>query len=165
MPAARDGSAGLTVRAARAGDAADVRALTAPELDRSRYGSGARSAIETALRAADAESRALVGADGGRIVGIIVYGTIAGSVGTGRFQLVITDAGRRRRGIATALVNAAVASLVADGSRVLFVELPDDPALADAKHLLFRAAFRVEASVADYFSDGVDLLVLRRDLV
>ena len=36
------------------------------------------------------------------------------------------------------------------------------PALLAAKQLLLRCQFSVDATVADYFRDGVDLAILRR---
>jgi len=164
MPSAARHRGTVTVRAPRAQDEPVIRALTFPEIERSSYCVSLRSALEAVLAGADPESRGLVAIDDGRLVGIVVYGAIAGSVGAGRLQLIVIDRDTRMRGIATTLVHAAIAALGAEGVRFITVELPDDPTLSALKQLLLRCRFSVEATVADYFRDGVDLAILRRDL-
>jgi ribosomal protein S18 acetylase RimI-like enzyme len=102
--------------------------------------------------------------EGARVVGRIDFGVIAGAQGAGRLQAITVDAASRRRGVARALVDAAVATLRDEGCRFVAVEIPDDPAAAPARALLADRDFRVEASVAGYFREGVAMLILRRDL-
>ena len=154
----------VTLRALRVEDGPAARALALPEIERSPYGVSIRSALDAVLAGTDPDSRGLVAIHDGLLVGIAVHGTIAGALGAGRLQLIVVDRDLRRRGIATKLVHGAVAALGAEGVRFVTVELPDDPALLAAKQLLLRCQFSVEATVADYFRDGVDLAILRRDL-
>jgi ribosomal protein S18 acetylase RimI-like enzyme len=98
------------------------------------------------------------------VVGVVVFGAIAGSLGAGRVQLIVVSRSSRRSGIASALIERALDVLAAERMRAAFVELPDDPALSAATRLLVRCGFRIEARVADHFRDGIDLAVLRRDL-
>ena len=93
----------------------------------------------------------------------MIHGTVAGAEGAGRLQLVVTAAAFRRAGIATQLVEAAVADLRDAGVRFTMVEIPDDPLLAPAISLLERCRFRIDARVPDFYRDGVDLAVFRRD--
>ena len=164
MPSAGTDRGIVTLRALRAEDGPVVRALALPEIERSPYGSGSSSALEAVLTGADPDSRGLVAIHDGRLVGIAVYGAIAGTAGAGRLQLVVVDRDTRMRGIATKLVHGAIAALGAEGARFVTVELPDDPVLSASKQLLLRCRFHVEVMVADYFRDGVDLAILRRDL-
>ena len=143
---------------------AAVRALVAPEIDGSRYRSAARAALESVIAGTDPESRGLVAVTDGRIVGLVVHGTTAGSDGAGRVLLIVIDPGARRRGVATALVDAAMADLRREGARFVVVEVADDPVLAPALALLRRCGFEPEARVADFFRDGVDLVILRREI-
>ena len=154
----------VTVRALRADDAPSIRALALPGIDGSRYAESARSALDGVLDGRDPDSRALVAVDAGRIAGIVILGSIAGAVGTGRLQLIVVERHARRRGIATQLIRGAIASLVADGMRIAVIELPDDPTLGAAKALLLGCGFHIVARVADYFRDGVDLAILQHDL-
>jgi hypothetical protein len=55
--------------------------------------------------------------------------------------------------------------LAADhAARLVVVELADHPTLAPAHHFLKEMGFREEARVADFYRDGVALLLLRLDL-
>jgi hypothetical protein len=45
-------------------------------------------------------------------------------------------------------------------ARSVIVEMPDEPPFAQGRQLLARCGFAQVASVADYYRDGVALLVL-----
>jgi ribosomal protein S18 acetylase RimI-like enzyme len=162
MPSAATGPP--TLRALTSGDGPAVRALAMPEIDRSPYRAGAQSALDTAIGGASRESRGIVALGDARLVGVAVYGEIAGASGAGRLQLIVVDRDVRRRGIATRLVERCVGGLAADGIRFVAIELPDDPGLSGSLELLLGCGFRVEATVADYFRDGIGLAILRREL-
>ncbi len=155
---------GVTLRAIRPTDAAAVRALVAPEIERLGYRESLGSAVDAAIAGRDPDSRAIVALDAVEVIGLVMHGAIAGAVGTGRVQFVVVDRNVRRRGIATRLIEGAASELAQDGYRAIFVELPDDPTLIAGRHLLASCRFGVEARVADYFRDGVDLVILRRDI-
>jgi ribosomal protein S18 acetylase RimI-like enzyme len=157
-------AAALTLRALEPRDSAAVRALALPEIARSPYAGGASAALEAAIAGTTREARGIIALNQTALVGVVVLGEIAGAEGAGRLQLIVVDEGARSRGIATRLVEQAAARLGADGMRFVAVELPDEPELAAAKRLLLRCGFHVEATVADYFRDGVDLAILQRAL-
>ena len=163
MPGAGIDRGRVVVRAFVPADTPAVRAIAAPAIGRLPCPEGARSAVDALFTGRDPDSRGLVGVDGEHVVGFVVFGSIAGTVDTGRIQLVVVAPSERRRGIGTRLVEGAVGFLDRDRSRVIFVELPDDPSLAAAMHLLVRCGFHVDARVADHVRDGVDLAILRRD--
>ena len=145
-------------------EAEAVRALVDAEIARSRYQSAPRGALEAVIAGADPDARAHIALGEDLLVGVIIYGVIAGSEGAGRLQLVVTAPAARRTGVATALVDQALRDLQRDGARFAIVELPDDPALHAGRALLQGCGFSVEARVPDFFRDGVDLLILRREL-
>jgi GNAT superfamily N-acetyltransferase len=133
-------------------------------VERSPYGLSPRAALEGTLAGRDPEYAGIVALDDAGITGVVLYGGIAGAEGAGRLNLVAIEHGKRMQGVATMLVEAAVEALRAEGKRFVTVELPDDPDLAQSESLLGRCGFQLEAHVPDYFRDGVDLAILRRNL-
>jgi ribosomal protein S18 acetylase RimI-like enzyme len=154
----------LELRSLRPDDAELVRTLVVSLVERSPYGVSPRAALEATLEGNDPDYAGIVALDGVGVAGVVLYGAIAGAEGAGRLNLVAIEHGKRMRGVATLLVEAAIDALRAEGKRFVTVELPDDPDLAESKSLLGRCGFQVESRVADYFRDGVDLAILRRDL-
>ncbi len=152
------------IRPLRAADRSAAQELAAAELLQSPYGELPSSALESALGGQTPEARGLVSVMDNEVTGVVVYGTVAGALGTGRLHLVAVSAAARLRGVASALVAAAIARLRSEGVRVVFAELPDDPGFAPARALLLREGFAEEARVADFFRDEVPLLLLRRDI-
>ena len=154
-----------SVRAYRPEDVDALRRLADPELERSTYRSGPRSAIDGVVSGTDPDARCLVAVDShDAVVGFVIHGTIAGSEGAGRVQLLVTAPAVRRTGIARRLVEAATRELQAAGARFVVIEIPDDPALVHARSLFEAVGFQVDARVRDFYRDGVDLAVLRRDI-
>ena len=145
-------------------DAPAVRALVGPTIDQLPCRESARSAVDALVTGRDPDARGLIAVDSQGVVGLAIHGAVAGALASGRIQLVIVAASARRRGIGTRLVEGAVAALNRDGSNRIFVELPDDPTLIAAMQVLVTCSFDIDARVADYIRDGVDLMILRRDL-
>lgn len=121
-------------------------------------------ALEGAIARSTAEYQAIVAHDDGALRGVVVFGETAGTQGAGRFHLVAVDESSRRRGIGTALVEAACARLIQDSARFALVELPADARLGGARGLARDTGFREEGRMDDYVRDEVALLLLRRDL-
>jgi ribosomal protein S18 acetylase RimI-like enzyme len=162
--AADTSRASTIIRAARPDDVPFVRALVDSSLAGSAYHEGATAAVDSALFRPSAEARALVALLDDRHAGVTVYGAVAGAVSAGRIQVIVVDAAARGHGVARSLVQAALTVLADAGMRVVFIELPGDPALAATRSLLLASGFRIDATVADYYRDGVDLVILRHDL-
>ena len=152
------------IRRFRAEDARDIRSLVAPELERSGYPSAPRAAIDALVDGTDADARALVAMDEDAVIAFIIHGMIAGSEGAARLQLIMTAPAFRRSGIARRLVESAIEDLRGAGARFVAVEMPLDPALEPAAALLGRCGFHIEARVRDFYRDGVDLAIFRRDI-
>ena len=153
-----------TIRMYRRDDADVIRDLAAPDLERSNYRSGPRAAIDGLAEGSDGESRALVAVREDAVIAFVIHGIVAGAEGAGRLQLVVTAAPFRRAGIARQLVERAVEDLRESGVRFTMVEVPDDPMLVPAIALLEQCGFRVDARIRDFYRDGVDLVVFRRDI-
>jgi ribosomal protein S18 acetylase RimI-like enzyme len=117
------------------------------------------------VHAPSAESRALVAERRGQVLGVALYGDVAGAVGATRLHALTVAEGARRQGVGRALLARTCAVLAADhAARLVVAELADHPALAPLCHLLEAIGFREEARIADFYRDGVALRVLRLDL-
>lgn len=138
--------------------------LAAAELLQSPYAELPSSALAAALAGESAEARGLVAESEGELKALVVFGMVAGAIGTGRVHLVAVSAAARLRGVGGALLAAAMERFRDDAVRVVFVEMPDDPSVAPGRSLLLREGFVEEARVADFFRDGVSLVLLRRDV-
>jgi ribosomal protein S18 acetylase RimI-like enzyme len=146
-------------------DVAAARALFEGECERHPYATRAIEIVEAAAAGgAEGEYSALVDANGDEVRGAVVYGLVAGAIGTGMVYGVAVAAENRRRGAGRALIEAACDDLVAAGARVAIAELPDDAVLSDVHALLARAGFVEEARAPDLVRDGVAIVFRRRDL-
>jgi ribosomal protein S18 acetylase RimI-like enzyme len=145
-------------------DATAAHALAIAALGDAPYADSMRAPLDGALATASDEYAAIVARDGDALVGVAVFGETAGARGAGRLYLVAVATGARRRGIATALTEAACVHLRSRGARFVVIELPEEPELHPAHAIARRAGFREEGRVEDYVRDGVGLTVLRREL-
>lgn len=152
------------VRELRPDDEAAARALVRAVVAGTGHGSSCQDTLGVALSGGSEEMRGVVADHEDRMVGLALFGMIAGAAGTGRLHLLAIDPPLRRRGIGMGLADAADQALLNQGARVVIVELPDDPSFDAAKAFLRHRGFSVEARVADYYRDGVDLAILRRVL-
>ena len=154
-------TAGVELRAATLDDRATLLTLVT-EGTGTAYREMPLYFLRLAFQAQPEESRAIVAVQGGAVVGVALFGMVAGAVGTGRIHFIVVDAAARRLGIGSRLCEAAVADLSAGGARAVIIEIPDDRALIAGRELLVRCAFAETARVADYYRDGVALIVLHR---
>jgi ribosomal protein S18 acetylase RimI-like enzyme len=152
------------IRPLRAEEAPAARALVLGVVGDTPYRFQPLSALDAALGAESDEARALVAAEGEELVGLALYGRVAGTLGAGKLHLAVVTAGARLRGVGRRLADAAAADLAARGCRFVLAETPGDAMLAPGLELLARAGFAEEARVRDYYRDGIPLLLLRRDL-
>ena len=154
----------MRIRPLHEDETAAARALVVGVVGDTGYRFQPLSALDAALGGDTDESRAIVAADGDELVGLALYGRVAGTVGAGKLHLAVVTAGARLRGVGRLLIDAAASDLATSGCRFIVAEAPDDPMLAPGHELLARAGFAEEARVRDYYRDGVDLLILRREL-
>lgn len=143
-----------------------ARALA--EAQRARAGFGARALELLPLAAAGTtpEHRGAVLEAEGALAGVILYGEVAGAVGTGAIHALLLPSAAAERAAehAQRLAAHALAAAREGGARLVVAELPDVAPLALARGALEASGFVEEARVPDYFRDGVALLLLRREL-
>ena len=101
--------------------------------------------------------------DDGRVVGVAVYGVVAGTEGAAKMHGMAVAPEAQRHGIARSLIAAFSDDLQKKGARFVLVEFPDAPELAGGRTLLQQAKFVEESRLKDYFRDGIALVFLRRD--
>ena len=106
------------------------------------------------------ESRAVAAFDGdGAAAGIVLFGLVAGALGTGAVFWLAVRADRRRHGVGRALLALAKAELAAEGARIVIAEVPDDA--AGMAKMLAAGGFEREGAVPDFYRDGVALDIWR----
>lgn len=109
------------------------------------------------------ESRAVAAFDGdGAAAGIVLFGLVAGALGTGALFWLAVRADRRRHGVGRALLALAKAELAAEGARIVIAEVPDDA--AGMAKMLGGGGFAPEGVVPDFYRDGVALTIWRFSL-
>ncbi|HEU4563549.1 MAG TPA: GNAT family N-acetyltransferase [Gemmatimonadaceae bacterium] len=154
----------MTVRPPSAGDAAAGLALVTAAVDGTPYAPHLLDLAREALTGGSAESRALAAEHAGEMVGVVVFGEVAGAVGAGKVHLAVVTALARLRGVATLLLDAAVAEMAERGARLVIAELPDDPRVAPGAALMRSGGFAEEGRVPDFYADGIALVILVRRL-
>ncbi|MFL5581427.1 MAG: GNAT family N-acetyltransferase [Gemmatimonadaceae bacterium] len=154
----------MDIRPLQPGDAPAARALVEGTVSRTPYGALPLLALDRAFEGESDESLAVVAADEGQLAGIALYGLVAGAKGAGKLHFVTVTAAARLQGVAARLLDAAADDLRRRGGRLVIAETPDDPMTRPGLSLLERSGFVLEGRVAGFYRDGVDLLLLRRDL-
>ena len=154
----------FTLHLAAAPDFAAAHTLALTVLGDAPHAEPMLAALANALTRTSDEYRAIVARDGRTVLGVIVFGEVAGARGAGRIYLVAVNGAARRRGIARALVDAACRELSERRARFAMIELPAHTRLEDVRRLVERAGFREEGRMDDYVRDGVPLVFLRREL-
>ena len=149
-------------RAAREADRGAIEALVDHDVAGTSYAEVVRYFLRLALEGRRGESRAIVAVLHGDVVGVALFGEVAGAIGAGRMHFVGVSASARLHGIGIRLCDAAVADMARGGARLVTAELPDERVLRAGRALLTRAGFSEVARVADYYRDGVDMAIVSR---
>jgi ribosomal protein S18 acetylase RimI-like enzyme len=150
------------IRPATKADGAAMRMLIEHDLGVLPYAEIPAYYLRLAFDGRASESRAIVAERGTEFVGLALFGEVAGAVGTGRIHFIAVAAAARRNAIGAGLCETAVEDLRAHGARLVLAEVPAHPALAGGLALLDRCGFAEAARVADYYQDGIDLVLLQR---
>jgi ribosomal protein S18 acetylase RimI-like enzyme len=152
-------------RPAAESDRRAVRALIDHDVAGTPYVEAIDYFRRLALEGRVAESRAIVAERHDGIVGVALFGEVAGAVGTGRIHFVSVSASARLHGIGVGLCDAAIADMAAAGARLVTAELPDERSLEEGRALLARVGFAEVARIEDYCRDGVDLVIVCRPIL
>ncbi|MDQ6829746.1 MAG: GNAT family N-acetyltransferase [Gemmatimonadota bacterium] len=155
----------MIVRPVEARDAHAARAILGSLWgEPSPYAARVHELFDAAASGTSAEQRALVSLDGDAVVGIAIYGHVAGANGAAQLYLIAVAPEHEHQGVGSALLTAVRERLTRDGARVVLAELPDESDVRPLIAVLKRSGFHEEARIADYFRDGVALCFLRLDL-
>ena len=103
------------------------------------------------------ERRGLVARIGDRVVGLAIHASVAGTQATGALHALLVGEQHRRQGIGSALLAASRVAL--RDPDVIVAELPAGAAGGYESFLRARG-FDEVGRVADYFADGLPLLIL-----
>lgn len=155
-------STAVVFRPAVDDDRATLDAFVEQVWDATAYAETFAYAVRSAFDERMTDTRAVVAECDGATVGFAIVGEVGGTRGTARIQFIGVIPGARLRAIGVGLCEAAMASLAARGARVVVAELPDDPLLSGGRAFLARCGFVETARVADYYRDGIALIVLQR---
>ena len=148
----------VTVRGAVSGDAARVAELTTASAS-ANESAVAQYFVHRAFAIDGSDARCLVAERDDAVIGCVVYGEVAGTIGTGRLLYVVVEPSSRRQGVGAALCAAAMTTLESLGVRRVFVELADD-GQGSPRRFLEANGFMPAGLVADYYRDRTDLLIL-----
>jgi ribosomal protein S18 acetylase RimI-like enzyme len=152
----------VSLRSVVSADRETLERLVARIYATSRFAEVATYALRMALEGEANESQAIVAERAGAVVGLGLFGEVAGTIGTARIHFMAVALDERSRGIGSAICEAALARLEDQGARNVVAELPDEAAFVSGRALLERWGFAPVARVADYYSDGVDMLIFER---
>jgi hypothetical protein len=158
------GQVARSARVFRPEDAAAARTLVDATLGATPYVDRIVELLDVAARGIDPEVRALVIDRGATIVGLVIFGLVAGTNGAAKLHALVLDRGMDAHDIGGRLIDAAATAAAASGARLLVAEMPDDAALGVVSQVLLRNGFEEEARVPHFFRDGVALTFLRREL-
>ncbi len=140
----------VNVRALRLSDATAARALVSAHFARTPYGARLLEQLALALSGDDPECRALVAiVEPGALA---LFGSVAGATGVVKLHALAGDDRRALRALASAVRDT--------DARLVVCEIADDAAFAVTGQILRELGFEEAGRVADFFRDGVDLVVL-----
>ena len=145
-------------------DAVSARALVTAVLGDSPFGARVSEVLARVERHPDREHRALIVARDGIVAGLALFGEVAGADRVMRIHAALLRDGVEVEEVGQRLVDAVLEQARATRARLIVAEVPDEPALGAMMGLLLMNDFAEEARIPDFFRDGVDLVVFRRNL-
>jgi ribosomal protein S18 acetylase RimI-like enzyme len=143
-------------------DAAGAHQLLIQRLGVTPYLDRAVEILTLAERGDDPEHRAYVVARDKTVVGLALFGSIAGT--EAGFKLYGLAVESRESDVGERLVDAVATAVFDAHGRFIIAELADEPAQATTIALLRSNGFAEVGRIPDYYRDGVPLTILRRDL-
>ena len=154
----------LAVHAAREEHLAAALALVEWEREKNPWIERTAELVRSAVAHPDGEYRACVAERDGEIVGLGVFGMVAGSVGTGTLYSILVAPRSRRAGIGERLLFQISADLASAGARMIVAEIPGDPLVMRFRALLLAHGFVEESRIDDYYGDGVPQIISLFDI-
>lgn len=145
-------------------DHVPARVLLMGALGVTPYIDRAMEVLELAERGHDDEHRALVIARDGTVVGLVLFGILAGAMGVSKVHAAVVAPSVSVADVGERIVTAVIEESRRRGDRLVVAELPEDPAVGQARALLSAAGFAEEGRIPDYYRDGIALTLMRREL-
>jgi hypothetical protein len=139
----------VSIRALQGSDVSAARALISAQFAGTPYEARLLEQLALATTGDDPECRALVAGDVPR--GLVLFGSVAGANSVVKLHALSGDPSALR----------ALAAEVRDiGARLVVCELADDTPFDVTGQILRELGFEEDGCVADYFREGVALLVI-----
>ena len=154
----------LVVHAAREEDLAAALALVEWEHEKNPWIERTGDLLRTAVVEPDGEYRACIAERDGEIVGLGVFGMVAGTVGTAMLYSILVAPRSRRAGIGERLLFQISAELASAGARMIVAEVPGDPLVMRFRALLLAHGFVEASRIEDYHRDGVSQIISLFDI-
>ena len=152
----------VSVRPAREEDLGAALELIEEERRRNQWLEAIPDLLAGSIRGTTGDTWACIGESEAGCVGVGLYGIVAGTVGTGVVQAVVTtDA--RSDAVGLAIFGYMLDLLQRHSARLVTAELPEDSSVDRYRLLLQASGFVQESRVEDYYADGVSLLHYRFD--
>lgn len=159
------GVATLTVRALDVEDATSARALLLPAWDGEHpHVEALLSRLDRAAAQEGADSLGLAAMIGETLVGIAIFGMVAGALGTAALHGVFVAEEIRRRGAGSALMRGLLKVLTSDHARLIVAEVAEEDSLSEYRRFLSRQGFFMEGRIPDLVRDGVAVTLWRREI-
>jgi len=155
----------LDVHAAREQDLAAALGLLTQEQERNPWTLRLPELLRAAIDNPEGEYRACVGVRDGELVGLGIYGMIAGAVGTGILYGILVAPRSRRAGIGLRILDHIATELTAVRARTIVAEVPGEPSVVKYRALLISYGFMEETRIEDYYRDNVPQIISRFDLM
>jgi hypothetical protein len=140
----------VSVRALRGSDVPAARALISAQFAGTPYDARLLEQLELATTGNDRECQALVAGD--ELRGLALFGSVAGASGVVKLHALAGDDRSALRSLATAVRNS--------DARLIVCEIADDATYHVTAQIVRELGFEEAGRVADFFRDGVDLVVL-----
>lgn len=159
------GVATLIVRALGPHDASLARAMLLPAWDEGNpHVEGLLGRLDRAARQESSEALGIVATIEDSLVGVALFGLVAGAAGTAALHGIYVAEDLRQRGIGSAMLRGIVKILIGERARLLVAEVPDDREhLAEYQGFLRKSSFVEEGRVPDLVRDGQGMALWRRD--
>lgn len=142
--------AGVSIRALQGSDVPAARALISAQFAGTPYEARLFEQLALAIDGDDPECRAFVTADDAR--GLALFGSVAGADSVVKLHALVGNDRGALRSLATAVRNT--------DARLVVCELADDAPFDVTGQILRELGFAEDVRVADYFREGVALVVL-----
>jgi len=98
------------------------------------------------------------------IIGYICFGPTPLTDGTWDIYWMAVDPNRRRQGIGSVLMEAAIENIRGVGGRLAVIETSSTPAYESTRRFHTKHGFETMARIPDFYTIGDDMLIMRKQM-